>query len=343
MPKVQSQRKFLNEINGFFKERQFFTRYCPQLNTHCVNILEDAVPVCHFINEETFIFDDLHAEGYETLSARAPLQMDCIKTALITLAKLHASGLILEEVKSFRLVDDFEEELKESFYLGTDSTEFAMRSCKSGIRALIDLTHRDDMKISKDLFTVKALEGCDLQKTFTKPSTRFRNTVCHADPWTKNFMFKFEEGKAINCVAVDFQTYRYGPPAQDVLAFIHLVTDRDFRSRHMNELLHFYYEKLDDNVEKFGFKNVVTKEEFFDSCRYFQQFALTQTITHFQVVILSDEIANELFADPENARFVLFENKYDFFKMVCEKDPLFRKKNFELIDELREFYENRLL
>ncbi|KAJ3632899.1 hypothetical protein MTP99_009881 [Tenebrio molitor] len=342
-PRSQSQRNFLEEINGHFKEKSFFNKYCPKLKKHGVDILDGAVPTCYHIGDEIFIFDDLKALGYDTLPSRAPLTVDCVKAALSASAKLHASGLILEERLSFRLTDEFASEVSETFYSGTKSPERAMKSCKEGLRALIDVTHKPEMKIGKEAFAERVLEGCDMQKVYVRPSTRFRNTICHADPWTKNFLFKFEAGRPINCVVVDFQTYRYGPPAQDVLAFIYLVTDRGTRDAHLDDLLHFYYAELAANMEKYGVKDVVTKTEFFDSCDYFKRFALTQTLAHFQVVILSDEIAQELFGDPDKSERVIFgDGRRDFVVTVWQRDPIFRQKNSEIIADLREFYEAQL-
>ncbi|RZC39562.1 EcKinase domain containing protein, partial [Asbolus verrucosus] len=142
-PEVPSQRNFLSEINGFFKEQRFFTKYYPELKKHSIDILDDAVPACYFTNEEVIILEDMKAKGYETLKSRDPMKIECVKAALVAISKLHASGLILEETKSFKLDNDFKDELKESFYAGTDSTDRAMGSSKHGIEALIDLTHQD--------------------------------------------------------------------------------------------------------------------------------------------------------------------------------------------------------
>lgn len=339
-PKTPSQRKFLEEINGYVKEKVFFKKYYPMLKHHGIDVLDGAIPECYLVTKDTFIFDNLKTLGYVTLPSRTPLPIDCIKAALVAFAKLHASGLILEETKSFRLTDEFGEELlKDSFYSGKGTSEAGLVASKDGMRALIDSTYT---KISKETFKAQAVHGIELQKVFASPSSRFRNTICHADPWTKNFLFKFEDGKAINCVAVDWQTYRYGPPAQDVLSFIYLVADEKVREGFFDELLVFYYGKLKTCIDRFGFQNVITEKEFFESCRYFKQFALTQSLTHFQVVILADEDAKELFNDPEKARRVIFgDMRYDFVRKIVEKDPVYKKRVSAHIEELGKFYEGQ--
>ena len=89
------------------------------------------------------------------------------------------------------------------------------------------------MTIPKHVFMEKILDALDEQKLFAKPSTKFRNTICHGDPWTKNLMFKFDD-RDVKCVMVDFQSYRYCPPGQDVMAFLHLTTDKKLRDDHLD-------------------------------------------------------------------------------------------------------------
>ncbi|XP_044268166.1 uncharacterized protein LOC123013602 [Tribolium madens] len=333
-PQVPSQRNFFEEIGGFSKEKNFFTKYHPMLKRYNIDIIDDVVPECYLVFDETFIFDNLTCKGYETLPSRSPLPIDCIKAALASFARLHASGLILEEMKSCRLTDEFS--LKEGFFSGEGSAERGLQAGKEGMRAFCDWTKTDEA------LKTQIVAGIEEQKTFVVPSTRFRNTICHADPWTKNFLFKFEGGKAINCVTVDWQTYRYGPPAQDVLAFIYLVADGTVRETHFDHLLSFYYSELRKTMEKFGFGDVVTQEEFFQSCQYYKQFALVQSLGHFQVVLLADEDGKELFGDPERAKNVVFgEDRYEFIQKILTKDPVFRKRVCDSVEELKRLYEEK--
>ncbi|XP_063922801.1 uncharacterized protein LOC135137146 [Zophobas morio] len=233
LPTVPSQRQFLLEINGFFKEHRFFTRYLNLLEKHSIKVLEGAIPRCFLVNDETFVFDDLVSKGYKTLPSRVSLDLESVKAALTTFAKLHASCIILEEKKQFWLVDEFEDEVAETFYSDKESVKKAYASSKHGLRALVDLTHTQTMTIPKSMFMEKILDGLDQQKLFAQPSTKFRNTICHGDPWTKNLMFKFDD-RDVKCVMVDFQSYRYCPPGQDVMAFLHLTTDKKLRDDHLD-------------------------------------------------------------------------------------------------------------
>ncbi|XP_063922706.1 uncharacterized protein LOC135137090 [Zophobas morio] len=342
IPTVKSQRDFVLDVNVFFKEKFFFTQFQDLLRQYSITVLDNAIPTCYHTDGNIFVFEDLAQSSYTSISCRTSLDIESVKVALKSIVKLHASAIILEEKKSFRLIDSFSEELAETFYSDKEMVKKAEASYHHGFNALLDLTHDSEMKMSKDLLREKLLKGYRLQHAFVKPSTVFRNTILHGDLWTNNMMFKFEDGRPVNCVIVDFQSHRYGPPAQDVVAFLHLTTNREFRKTHFEEALQFYYHEFDSLLGRFGLGGIISEDEFFASCDFFKQFALTQACTHLQMVALSEEIAAELLADPAKAQFVLYENKYDFVVAASQKDEIYRGMNFETFAELREFYENEL-
>ena len=71
-------------------------------------------------------------------------------------------------------------------------------------------------------------------------------------------MVKFEDSRPVNCVLVDFQSYRYGPPGQDVVGFLHLSTNREFRTKHFEEMLRFYYQEFDCLLTRIGLGRVIS-------------------------------------------------------------------------------------
>lgn len=342
LPSVQSQKKFVVEINGFYKEIGFFTTYQDLLKNRSINILQDSVPSCYFTKDTNLVFEDLSVKGYTICSSREPLSLNYVKLTLQNLAKLHASGLILEEKASFKLNEKLEKELAETFFSDGEMVRKSIDAYKTGAYAFIDLSHDNNMKISQEWFKQKVDEVLDLQKLYACPSRKFRNTICHGDVWTQNFMYKIEQGQPKNCVLVDFQATRYGPPAQDVLAFLHLTTNREFRDKHREELLCFYHQELNSILERFDLKDLITKEEFDASCRFYKRYALVKAIVLLQIVTMSQEAASELFSNQEKALSVFFEDKYDFMIEISKKDPIFRNIYFEALAELREFFEEQM-
>jgi len=79
------------------------------------------------------------------------------------------------------------------------------------------------------------------------------DTCCHGDFWSNNIMFKYDkDGKVNGTILVDFQLINYGHPAYDLLYLLYLSTDSQFRSQHMEDCLHQYWETLNEYIQKFA-------------------------------------------------------------------------------------------
>jgi Ser/Thr protein kinase RdoA (MazF antagonist) len=78
-----------------------------------------------------------------------------------------------------------------------------------------------------------------------EPSSKFRNIICHRDLWLNNILFKYDtSGKPEEVALVDFQIYRYCPPALDLTMFMYVTTTREFREQHLLSLLLTYHREL---------------------------------------------------------------------------------------------------
>ncbi|KAK9713012.1 Ecdysteroid kinase-like family [Popillia japonica] len=244
------------------------------------------------------IFDDLKSEGYQTLTPREPLSLDCVKLCLNAIVKLHCTSLIHEEKMRLKtgaplklhctsliheekmrlktgapyiLSEEFPEYFKETFYTDLQMSVNMMEAAKKGVKTQIDV-FGDGWPIDLDYFKRLACDlfdqqidvfgdgwpidldyfkrlACDLFDQFreiVKPSNQFRNAICHGDLWSGNIMFKFAGDKPVDCKLgdlwsgnimfkfagdkpvdcklIDFQSYRYGPPGQDFMAFVYFTT-----------------------------------------------------------------------------------------------------------------------
>ncbi|KAJ3653625.1 hypothetical protein Zmor_012865 [Zophobas morio] len=319
LPSNPSQRNLALEINAFVKEDFFYGKFCDELTKHSVDLVDKIVPSCFYSRPNIVILEDLTTKGYTTLPPRFPFDTNFVKAGLSTLAKLHASGFLLQDKKSSKLCDDFDE--FNTFFSDKPSVKKAIQLTRRGIEALIDV-YDETLTQTKDKFKTKVLDGFDSRTLFGKSSTKFKSTICHGDLWKNNFMFKVED--KIECVLVDFQSYRYAPPGQDVMTFLHFVTSEEVRTKHFDEFVEFYYDELVDNLGV----GVLSKREFVESCRYFKEFALIQALGRCQMVGV-----------PDQTKTVTFDDRYNFVKTMCQSDPVFRQINFEAVRELRRFYE----
>ena len=70
-------------------------------------------------------------------------------------------------------------------------------------------------------------------------------TICHGDYVINNVMFTKNQMKLI-----DMQMVCYCSVGIDLTNFIYISTDREFREKHLNSLLHLYNEEFSQNLMK---------------------------------------------------------------------------------------------
>lgn len=345
---IPSQRRFTVETGAIFKEHNMFAKLMPLLEQNDIRALDDVVPKCYFARlNHIVVLEDLRKQGYVSVNPYVSLKLEDVTVAVKALAKLHAAFIILEERISkkegimYRLNQAFSKEFKESFY--TDRIKViveAKEAFKSGARACLDVFHNEDVKMGKDSLFDLICKTIDRQEEHVKPSKRFRNTFTHGDLWINNLLFKFENGIANNCRIIDFQSYRYHPPARDLLCMLHLSTDRAFREKHLKQVLDVYFDQFADTFWNAGLDNVISRKEFDESCRFYRESVLCQTLTHFQLVMIPNDVNTHLFENPEELRRVVFEEKYEFIRELLERNPNFKRRNQEAFLDIVEYFES---
>jgi thiamine kinase-like enzyme len=123
----------------------------------------------------------------------------------------------------------------------------------------------------------KLKDAWNLSAEFAKkPSDKYRNILCHGDLWLNNILFKLDEdGKPTDAALVDFQIIRYVPPAMDIVMFLHATTTRDFRERHILELLMTYQVALQDALKIAGLENhALSLQELLQSVHEYRFFGV---------------------------------------------------------------------
>ncbi len=74
-----------------------------------------------------------------------------------------------------------------------------------------------------------------------QPESRF-DTVVHGDLWLNNLMFHRDGGEEEQLKILDFGSSAYTHPAFDIIYFLYVNTDREFRRSHSEDLLRQYFE-----------------------------------------------------------------------------------------------------
>lgn len=340
----EGQIEFCMDTGAVFKEHQYFYKIVPRLLKYGLNFILNCTPICYLTRLYSItVLEDLTLQGYALWDKRKCLIYQYVVNTLKSLAEFHASAYIFEEKLSkelgenYRIIDDYKIEFKEAFYTDKKAATNLANAIKKGFLTSIELFKDSHPEFSDEIFKERGLKYLTL-KHFVYSSKKFRNTICHGDVWIANVMYN----KSGHCKLLDHQSYRYVPPTNDVLAMIYLTTNRAFRTKYMAQVLDIYYNelKLILNESEIDINSIFPYEHFLESCQYEKQFAISQALSHSQVVYLTSDQMKTLFADPEVSKKAIFEDRSELITQTCIEDPAYKAKILETLIDLRELCQN---
>jgi hypothetical protein len=98
-----------------------------------------------------------------------------------------------------------------------------------------------------------------LDKMFEQSPSPEIHTLCHGDFWSNNIMFHYANEKdefnskvqsepekctPTDLILIDFQLINYSNPCYDLVYFLYINTDLQFRDNHLNDILKMYYNEF---------------------------------------------------------------------------------------------------
>lgn len=167
-------------------------------------------------------------------------------------------------------------------------------------------------------------------------------------------MFNFEKkpnsneadlDKPNNCVLMDFQFYKYAPPAIDVLQLLLMTTRLDYRRKSYEEHFKYYHSCLGDELKVRGFDvdEILPWKEFRLSCDALRIFPIIYNCVAQPLVYLEPAKQLKLKNDAERFQRILLINRMDYMLEAMADDEQFKDVVMENIEELLDciFGENK--
>ena len=174
--------------------------------------------------------------------------------------------------------------------------------------------------------------------------------LCHGDARTANMFITTaadcENNQESNIMKlIDFQMIRYASPLTDLQYALQLGTTKEFRKKHLNQLLKEYHDEfqnilsrfpnvklLKPNVEKWNFEKLV--EEYND----FNLFGLLIATTFLPVVFYSGNSENKNVdeMDPNERNNFIKNERQAFVAQSILSDTELASRIFEACDEMKE-------
>ncbi|KAF5287314.1 hypothetical protein FQR65_LT02187 [Abscondita terminalis] len=311
-PKSETRLQMALGAKALVKEFFMLETLFPMIKeANVVDVEECVVPHYLIRVNDVIVFDDLKRQGFRAGSQRVPFNFEELLVVVRKLAIYHACNIVLEEHRNFRL-NTFQDALEESFF-PLDNHNTSSLSIKLGVDTVpYQLELFPDLKFSENKLR-KAFETC---YHLVKPSDTYRNVVCHGDLWADNIMMKYKDGKPIDCRIIDYQILRYCPPAHDLLTLLYLTTTRA---------------RYNCNVT-----SIYTYEHFMDSCYSLVPQAVCQEVLFYHFTLTNPALMKDYISDEQLTYKIFLEDRRDFIKDMCNRDPVYKARMRESLEDLKE-------
>uniref|UniRef100_A0A1E1WV54 CHK kinase-like domain-containing protein n=1 Tax=Pectinophora gossypiella TaxID=13191 RepID=A0A1E1WV54_PECGO len=252
-----------------------------------------SLPECMFSStekdREILILEDLLVSGFAMDNKAANFKkLDYLQVRLVLteLAKFHALSFILQR-KDPENFDKLTSELQDIVFQDTFLNKSKLRNYFSDSFAM-------SMKQIKDEDAKKKLAKVETKllqvlRMFVEPKKY--NVLCHGDCWINNILFKHQVMKQSKICFLDFQAMRYANPTTDIIYFLYLCTDAEFRSEYFETLQTVYYESLKSFLRLFDIdvRTVYPLENFKNDIEETLPFGLAMALVEMRIVTTTTE------------------------------------------------------
>lgn len=326
MPSEKSPfAKHMIDGNGYNKEVFFYTKFMELAKKSIKNFNVRVAPTMLYKSTDKLIFNDLAIEGYKSVNFEDVTKLH-ITNAMKVIAKLHAVGFAIDEYESkkrncnYKLIDEYPDIFIEPLF-STNKNLITHKLAVTAADATTDLIDFLSPKLTpNEIENFRKEFSLQFNKTleiFSYGDKKYRRVTSHGDLWLNNIVYKYEDGKVVDCLMVDFQYVRYAPPAHDVTFTIYYNTNKELRDKYYEEFLKTYYDTLTIELDRYGLKvdELLPLNEYEESCKMY--LTIAKIIKGIYTTI------NDI---PQKRLQMLTSNSEEFFNfLLVDRKPLARK------------------
>lgn len=313
----------------FQEESKFFRDVVPQL-LQGYNSCPWAAK-CYLVKHDILVLEDLRSQGFRVTCPK--LQVNQLKSALMSVARLHACSILLEENLQKPLSDVYPGFFGEKVFVNDGG--FAWKWLMTGAN-VIEAVARNLQLDPKHVLT-----AYELMLKKIKPVEGQRNVLCHSDLWSNNMMFN--ESDNMSCRLVDFQMVSYMSYVVDLIQLIYLNSTRDDRCKFEKEFVGVYHAVLQENLRNHGIDDskIISLEEIFRDVEDRRICGLVTAVQFFPISLLSKKSIEEYTKDPERLKYYMYTSRKELVLKTMEMDSYYRSRIEEAVRELIEFMDDR--
>ncbi|KAI5637505.1 ecdysteroid kinase domain-containing protein [Phthorimaea operculella] len=192
---------------------------------------------------EVIIMENLNKKGFKTCDRIEVAPLKFVELSVQQLAKFHGLGFAMK-TKLPNYYEKYVAAMKTTDMVNFNENwrKFFRATTEQSVKNL-----RPDFKKRIEAFLPKAM--IRYQKYYTEPTPI--QTMCHGDFRANNILIKQSEGEIVEIIPVDMQIVNHGCPANDFIYFIYGCTDRQFRDKHLGDILDLYFDTLKSYLKYF--------------------------------------------------------------------------------------------
>ncbi|XP_046392338.1 uncharacterized protein LOC124160523 isoform X2 [Ischnura elegans] len=336
-PTVESQIFVAKACRVFIREGVFFRDVVPLMRKASAGRVEVPVPECYLAisdgENDAIYMEDLAARGFRTPDRSYQvegLDLNHCVLAMKALGRLHALGIAAERLlpAGVSVMETFPDIAKDATIYDREPGEpepFFKGLVEKGFEVVTKICkHLDGLpKAAAESGVLEnVLKGLwPSLKRLIKPSEKGMNVIAHGDYWMNNIMVKYESDGVtpIDAKILDFQAVRYCHPAVDVMNFMHICTQRNFRDKYFESLVNDYYDSMTETLKAISQPIPFSKEDFVaDLYGKYRTFGVIISNIYLPMMMLGEEFA------PSNAEDMTEERYDDLFKSGCSSSILRR-------------------
>lgn len=205
------------------------------------------------VDQPYILLEDLSQRQFKNMNRLEGLDVEHTKAVLAKLALWHAASAVRVANKG-----PYKDSLREGFM---------KENCREMMKTMFQSMFDIFMECAKSYEGIdeayEAMVACraTMMDDFMKVIEEEKREFCvlnHGDCWANNVMFQHDAfGNIRETYLVDFQTPRYGSPAQDLYYFLLSSTKYELKVKQFDYFIKFYHDCLVENLKLLNYSKKV--------------------------------------------------------------------------------------
>ncbi|KAM7362730.1 uncharacterized protein ACRADG_013298 [Cochliomyia hominivorax] len=303
---IKEWKIFLKEHTTYSKYITAFEKYYRNVGSN-IKLAPRLLEPSKNIDDDVLILEDLRLKGFENFNRHLGLDLEHTKAVLKKLAQFHAASAH-HFLKAGPYMEIFNKCLPTDVDLHEDHRNNINRIFLENLHLYGDFQY-----MKEKLKNFSETQPDPFQLASDWKINKF-NVLNHGDCWTNNIMFQYNQnGKITETLLIDFQTSRYGSPAQDLYYFLLSSTNFEIKLKYFDYFIFYYHQQLKTHLELLQYEGEIPQLRDLHLELYKHDYWVYITISALMPVLLCESredanVDNLLDGDNDEFKTAMYTN-----------------------------------